>query len=99
MSEVELKQALSGVPEFVAFAVEQLRSSLGEAHPQVAAGRAAMASLEAIPNGAMLVTEETLAAAMHRVWPLRRNTQAGLAVSAAAILAALRLGSPSSGPR
>jgi alkylhydroperoxidase/carboxymuconolactone decarboxylase family protein YurZ len=49
-----------------------------------------MASLDAIPDGAVLVTEETLAAAIHRAWPYRRNTATASALSAASILAALR---------
>jgi len=90
MPGVEIKAALDGAPEFVADAVEQLALSLGEAHPTVVAGRRIMASLAAIPDGAVLVTEETLAAAIHRAWPFRRNTPSGLGLSAASILAALR---------
>lgn len=47
-------------------------------------------TLDAIPGGAVLVTEETLAAAIHRAWPDRRSTATGSALSAASILAALR---------
>jgi hypothetical protein len=75
MTGVEIKAALDGAPEFVAYAV---------------AGRRIMASLDAIPDGAVLVTEETLAAAIHRAWPYRPRTASGLALSAASILAALR---------
>ena len=85
-----MKAALDGAPEFIAYAVEQLGLSLGEAHPRVVAGRRIMASLDAIPDGAVLVTEETLAAALHRAWPSGRSTATGLALSAALILAALR---------
>ena len=41
-------------------------------------------------DGAMLVTEESLAAAIHRAFPARRNTESGLVLTAAVILAALR---------
>jgi hypothetical protein len=90
MAGVEIKAVLDGAPEFVAYAVEHLALSLGDAHPTVAAGRRIMASLDAIPDGAVLVTEETLAAAIHRAWPYRRNTGTAAALSAASILAALR---------
>ena len=90
MTGVDIEAALDGAPEFVAYAVEHLASSLGETHPTVVAGRRIMASLDAIPDGAVLVTEETLAAAIHRVWPYRPRTASGLALSAASILAALR---------
>ncbi|MBF6605911.1 MAG: hypothetical protein IVW53_10060 [Chloroflexi bacterium] len=90
MTGVEIKAVLDGAPEFVADAVEHLALSLGEAHPTVVAGRRIMASLAAIPDGAVLVTEDTLAAAIHRAWPHRRNTAAGSVLSAATILAALR---------
>lgn len=90
MARVEVKAALHGAPEFVAFAVEHLALSLGQTHPTVEAGRRIMASLDAIPDGAVLVTEETLAAAIHRAWPYRRNTATGSLLSAAVILAALR---------
>ena len=90
MTGVDIKAALDGAPEFVAYAVEHLASSLGETHPTVLAGRRIMASLDAIPDGALLVTEETLAAAIHRAWPYRRNTGTRLVLSAASILAALR---------
>ncbi len=90
MTGVEIKAALDGAPEFVAYAVEHLALSLGESHPTVVAGRRISASLEAIPEGAVLVTEETLAAAIHRAWPYRPKTASGLVLSAASILAALR---------
>ena len=90
MTGVEVKAALDGAPEFVAEAVEHLASCLGETHPTVLAGRRVIASLDAIPEGAVLVTEETLAAAIHRAWPYRQKTASGLALSAASILAALR---------
>jgi hypothetical protein len=90
MAGIEIDAALDGAPEFVANAVEHLASCLGETHPTVAAGRRVMASLDAIPEGAVLVTEETLAAAIHRAWPYRQKTASGLALSAASILAALR---------
>jgi hypothetical protein len=92
MKGVEIKAALEGAPEFVASAVEHLALCLGETHPTVAAGRRIMASLDAIPADAVLVTEETLAAAIHRAWPYRQKTASGLALSAASILAALRAG-------
>ncbi len=82
--------ALDGAPEFLADAVEHLASCLGEDHPMVTAGRGLMASLAAVPAGSVLVTEETLAAAMQRAWPVRRNTETGLRLSAALLLAALR---------
>ena len=69
MTGVDVKAALDGAPEFVAYAVEHLASSLGETHPTVVAGRRIMASLDAIPDGAVLVAEEMLAAAIHRAWP------------------------------
>ena len=90
MAGVEIKAALAGAPEFVADAVAHLALSLGETHPTVVAGRRIMASLDAIPDGAVLVTEETLAAAIHRAWPHRRNTPTASILSAATILAALR---------
>lgn len=90
MTGVDIKAALDGAPAFVADAVEHLALSLGETHPTVVAGRRIMASLDAIPDGAVLVTEETLAAALHRAWPSRRITASGLTLSAATILAALR---------
>lgn len=90
MSGVEIEAALDGAPEFVASAVGHLSSCLGETHPTVIAGRRIMASLDAIPDGTVLVTEETLAAAIHRAWPYRPKTASGLALSAASILAALR---------
>jgi hypothetical protein len=90
MAGVEVKAALDGAPEFVADAVEHLALCLGETDPTVAVGRRIMASLDAIPAGAVLVTEETLAAAIRRAWPYRQKTSSGLALSAASILAALR---------
>jgi hypothetical protein len=90
MTGVEIKAVLDGAPEFIAYAVEHLASSLGETHPTVVVGRRIMASLDAIPDGAVLVTEETLAAAIHRAWPSRRNTASVRRLSAASILAALR---------
>ncbi len=90
MTRVEVKAALDGAPEFVADAVERLASSLGEAHPTVVAGRRVMASLDAIPDGAVLVTEMSLAAAIHRAWPYRKKSATVLPLSAASILAALR---------
>jgi len=90
MSGVDIGTVLDGVPAFVADAVERLAPSLGETHPTVVAGRRIMASLEAIPHDAVVVTEETLAVAFHRAWPSRRNTPTGSALSAAVILAALR---------
>ena len=90
MTGVEIKAVLDGAPEFVADAVQHLAVCLGETHPTVLRGRRIMASLDAIPDGAVLVTEETLAAALHRAWPSRRNTATGLTLSAASILAALR---------
>ena len=89
MTGVEIRAALDGAPEFVADAVDHLALSLGEAHSTVVAGRRIMASLDAIPSGALLVTEATLAAAIHRAWPSRRNTAKGLGLSAASLLAAL----------
>jgi hypothetical protein len=89
MAVVEIKTALDGAPQFVAEAVELLARSLGETHPTVLTGRRVMASLDAIPDDAVLVTEATLAAAIHRVWPYRRNTSSNLSLSAAAIIAAL----------
>jgi hypothetical protein len=87
---VEVREVLDGAPEFVAEAVVQLSARLGDAHPTVVAGRRVMAALEAVPEGAVLVTEETLAAAIHRAWPYRPRTASGLALSAASIIAALR---------
>jgi hypothetical protein len=90
MAAVDANVALDGVQEFVADAVERLALSLGGTHPTVVAGRRIMASLDAIPDDAVLVTEETLGAAIRRAWPSRRNTPAGSLLSAASILAALR---------
>ena len=90
MSAVEIRAVLDEAHAFVADAVGLLASTLGETHPTVVTGRRVMASLEAIPGDAVLVTEETLAAAFHRAWPYRRNTPTGSALSAAVLLAALR---------
>ncbi len=90
MANVELKAVLDGVQEFVADAIVQLETFLGESHPTVQEGRRILAALEAIPDGAVLVTEESLAAALGRVWPIRRNSGTNLALSAATVLAALR---------
>ncbi len=90
MAGVEFKTALAGAPEFLADVVEQLASSLGQSHPTVTEGRRIIASLAVIPEDAVLVTEESLAAAIHRAWPTRRNSSTGLTLSAASILAALR---------
>ena len=90
MTSVEIKTALDGAPEFIAAAVEHLATCLGENDPAVAQGRRAMAALDSVPDGALLVTEESLTAALHRAFPSRRNTESGAALSAATILAALR---------
>jgi len=90
MTGVEIKAQLEGTRAFVADAVEHLAASLGEAHPTVVAGRRVMASLDALPDDAAVVTEETLAAALQRAFPSRRNTPSASALSAATILAALR---------
>lgn len=90
MTEIEIKAVLDGAHEFIASVVEKLASSLGETHPTVAQGRRIMASLATIPEGAVLVTEESLAAAIHRAWPYRPRTPNALALSAASIIAALR---------
>jgi len=78
------------VPEFVADAVAHLAFSPGETHPPVVAGRRIMVSRDAIHDGAALVTEEALAAAIHRAWPCCPRTASGLGLSAALILAAIR---------
>ena len=90
MSQLEIRAALDGAPGFVADAVAHLTVCLGQDHPTVVAGRRIVASLDAIPDGAVLVTEETLAAALQRAFPSRRNTATGAGLSAAVILAALR---------
>lgn len=90
MTDIDIRAALDGARDFVAEAVEHLSSSLGEADPTVLAGRRVMASLAAIPDDAALVTEESLAAAMQRAFPTRRNTASNVSLSAATILAALR---------
>lgn len=90
MAQVDVEAALGGALEFVAEAVEQLAPYLGDAHPTVAAGRRVMASLAAIPEGAVLVTEDSLAAALRRAWPIRRQTPSATGLSAAVLLAALR---------
>jgi len=74
MSQLEIRAALDGAPGFVADAVAHLTVCLGQDHPTVVAGRRIVASLDAIPDGAVLVTEETLAAALQRAFPFRRNT-------------------------
>jgi hypothetical protein len=99
MTGVDIQAALDGAPEFVADAVERLTVSLGETHPTVLLGRRVMASLVALPQDAVLVTEESLAAAMHRAWPFRRNTPTNLGLSAALILAALRADGAKPAPR
>ena len=90
MAGVEFKTVLAGAQEFLADAVEHLALRLGQSHPTIAEGRRIMASLAAIPEDAVLVTEESLAAAIHRAWPTRRNSSSALTLSAASILAALR---------
>jgi hypothetical protein len=92
MAGVQVTTALDEAPAFVAAAVEHLAACLGETHPTVVAGRRFMASLAAIPDGAVLVTEEALAVAIHRVWPFRRSTATVERLSAASLLAALRTG-------
>ena len=86
----DLQVALDGAPEFVAEAIEHLATTLGESHPTVEAGRRLLASLAAIPDDAAVVTEETLAAAIQRAFPARRNTPSNSSLTAATILAALR---------
>jgi hypothetical protein len=93
MTRADIRTVLDGVPEFVASAVEQLALSLGQNDPTVLAGRRILASLAAIPDDAVLVTEQTLAAAIQRAWPYRQRTPSGLNLSAASILAALRVDS------
>jgi len=90
MTGIEIDTALDGAPEFITEAIGELARTHGEAHPMVLAGRRILASLEAIPEGAVLVTEATLAAAIYRAFPARRNTETGSALTAATILAALR---------
>jgi hypothetical protein len=90
MSGVDIKADLEGAPEFVAWALEQLAPGLGESDPMIETGRRVKAALNAIPDGAVLVTEERLARAVHRAWPLRRNTDATNAANAALLIAALR---------
>jgi len=92
MTGVEIKAALDGAPELVADAVAHLALSLGATHPTVVAGRPIMVSLDAIPEGAVLVTEEALTAAIHRAWPYCPRTASGLGLSAALILPAIRAG-------
>lgn len=90
MTALDVAAALEGTPEWVAAAVERLAASEGESDPLVIAGRQVAASLDAIPRDAVLVTEDALAAALHRAWPSRRNTASSVGLSAAAIFAALR---------
>jgi hypothetical protein len=82
--------ALGGAQEFVDRAVEHLAACLGETHPLVGEGRRVGHSLAAIPADALLVTQESLAAAMQRAFPYRQRTASGVTLSAATILAALR---------
>ncbi len=70
MSQLEIRAALDGAPEFVADAVAHLAVCLGQDHPTVVAGRRIMASLDAFPDGAVLVTEESLAAALQQRLPI-----------------------------
>lgn len=90
MAAVDIEKALDGAAEFVAYAVEHLAAELGETHPKVVMGRRVQAALDAIPDGAVVVTEDALAIAIHRAWPFRRNTGTASALSAASLLAALR---------
>lgn len=90
---MEVRSVLDGVAEFIADAVDHLALSLGKEHPTVVEGRRILASLRTVPDGAVVITEETLAAALQRAWPYRRNTPAGMGLSAALIIAALRRGS------
>ncbi|MFI5227018.1 MAG: hypothetical protein ACHQ3P_10115 [Candidatus Limnocylindrales bacterium] len=90
MTLIEIETALDGAPEFNAGAVGVLVTTLGEDDPMVLAGRRILASLEAIPKGSVLVTEASLATAIHRAYPARRNTESASALTAATILAALK---------
>lgn len=86
----DLDAALVEASDFVTEAIEHLEATLGEDHPTVEAGRRVLAGLAEIPDGAMLVTEESLAAAIHRAFPARRNTGVNATLTAATILAAIR---------
>lgn len=86
----DLQVALDGAPAFVAEAIEHLATALGESHPTVEAGRRLLAALAEIPDDAAVVTEGTLAAAIQRAFPARRNTRSNSSLTAATILAALR---------
>jgi hypothetical protein len=86
----DVRTASGGAQEFVDRAVEHLAACLGETHPPVGEGRRVGHSLAAIPADALLVTQESLAAAMQRAFPHRQRTASGVTLSAATILAALR---------
>ncbi|MGH3076108.1 MAG: hypothetical protein ACRDQC_14315 [Gaiellales bacterium] len=74
----------------MAWALERLAPSLGESEPMIVQGRRVKATLDALPADAIVVTEPALAAAIHRAWPVRRNTDATNSASAALLIAALR---------
>ena len=90
MTDTDIRTALDGARDFVAEAVDHLSSDLGEEDPLVVAGRRVLAALTEIPDDAAVVTEETLAAAIQRAFPARRNTPSNSSLTAATILAALR---------
>ena len=92
MTDLDLRSLLSDAHEFVDSATELLASNLGDTHPAVIEGRRIRSMLDALPGGAVLVTEETLAKAIHRAWPYRRTSASNLGLSAATLLAALRAG-------
>jgi hypothetical protein len=90
MALIHIETALDGAPGYIAEAVDVLIGTVGEEDRLVADGRRILASLGAIPPGSFLVTEASLAAAIHRAYPARRNTESASALTAATILAALR---------
>ena len=90
MEQVDVRAMLAETCEFVAEATRRLEASLGRDDPLVERGHRALAALEALPEGGVVVTERSLAVAMLRVWPYRRATASSMTLSAAAILAALR---------
>lgn len=90
MTGPEVRETLDAASAFIADALEDLATRKGSDDPSVIAGRRVRLSLTRLSEEAVLVTEESLATAIGRVWPYRRNSGSQLSLSAAAILAALR---------
>ena len=91
---IEFGRALDGAPGFIAEAVAELAKTRGEDDELVRTGGRILASLEAIPDDALVTTEADLAAAIHKAYPDRRNTASAATLTAAVIIAALKTTRP-----